>query len=261
MTTVVIDQPAPHVARIRINRPESRNALDQTTRQRLIEGLEVISSDKANRALVFGGVEAVLSAGGDVPSMYGLSEQQARERMRHGRKLSNLFAELDIPVVTAIEGMGVGNSVGLALLGDFILMGEDAFVMFPFLKLGLIPDWGILRSLPRRIGLGKARRVLMTCERIPAVKAEQMGLVDELVPKDQVMARAIEQAETFAQLPIAAFARMKQRLNQITTTLDQELATEEGNQSALLLAEEFVEGYNALTEKRSAIFTGIQPPE
>lgn len=261
MTTVLIDNPAPHVARLLINRPDSRNALDQTTRQLLIEGLQSIYADKSNRALVFGGVGGVLSAGGDVPSMTGLTEQQARERMQHGRALSQLFADAEIPVVTAIEGMGVGNSVGLALLGDYIVMGDNAFVMFPFLKLGLVPDWGILRSLPRRIGLAKARRVLMTCERIKAGKADAMGLVDQVVAKDEVMSVAVRQAEQFAALPIAAFARMKQRLNYIATTLDEELASEEGNQSACLLADEFVEGYAALTEKRNADFIRIMPYE
>ncbi len=258
MSTVLIDQPAPHVARILINRPDSRNALDHDTRQLLIEGLQEIFASAENRALVFGGVNGVLSAGGDVPSMAGLSEREARARMRHGRTLSRIMGEAKIPVVTSIEGMGVGNSVGLAMLGDYIVMGEDAFVMFPFLKLGLIPDWGILRSLPRRVGLGKARKVLMTCERIPAVKAEAMGLVDEVVAKEHVMDTAVKQAEQFAQLPVAAFSRMKQRLNHIAVTLDEELATEEDSQSACLLHDEFLEGYAALTEKRQANFTTVK---
>lgn len=257
MTTIRIDKPAPNVARILINRPASRNALDHSTRQLLIDGLQEIYADKSNRAIVFGGVDGVLSAGGDVPSMANLTEQQARERMQHGRALSQLFADAEIPVVTAVEGMGVGNSVGLALLGDYIIMGDDAFIMFPFLKLGLIPDWGILRSLPRRIGLAKARRVLMTCERINAEQSMAMGLVDKLVSKAEVMAEAINEAEGLAKLPVDAFARMKKRLNHIAVTLDEELASEEGNQSACLLAAEFVEGYAALTAKRAADFTKL----
>lgn len=256
-STVLIDHPAPHVARMLINRPERKNALDHDTRQLLIEGLQQIFADKSNRALVFGGVEGVLSAGGDVPSMGGLSEDQARARMQHGRLLSRTLGEAKIPVVTAIEGMGVGNSLGLAMLGDYIVMGDNAFVLFPFLKMGLVPDWGILRSLPRRVGLGHARRILMTCEKVKAAKAEAIGLVDEVVPADQVMAVAVERAGELAKLPIAAFARMKHRLNYIATTLDEELVSEEDNQSACLLHAEFAEGYAAFNEKRPADFTKV----
>ncbi|WP_342806304.1 enoyl-CoA hydratase/isomerase family protein [Alteromonas sp. M12] len=258
MSTVLIDYPAPHVARIRINRPEKRNALDHNTRQLLIEGLQTIFSDKNNRALVFGGVEGILSAGGDIGSMANLTEQQARERMRHGRLLSRTFAEAQIPVVTAIEGMGVGNSVGLAMLGDYIVMGDDAFVMFPFLKIGLVPDWGILRSLPRRVGFTFAKRVLMTCEKIPANKAEMTGLVDEVVAKDSVMETAIEKASQLSKLPIAALGLMKARLNIIASTLDEELASDEETQSKCLLHAEFAEGYDAFVQKRNANFTNLK---
>lgn len=257
MVTVLIDHPAPHVARLRINRPESRNALDHDTRQLLLEGLQSIFSDRTNRALVFGGVEGILSAGGDVPSMAGLTEQQARARMQHGRTLSRTFAEAPIPVVTAVEGMGVGNSMGLAMLSDYIVMGDDAFILFPFLKLGLIPDWGILRSLPRRVGVGRARQILMTCERVKASKAENIGLVDELAATKDVMAVAIERAEEFSKLPIEAFSRMKQRLNYVACTLDEELASEEDNQSACLGNAEFREGFAAMMEKRAADFTSV----
>lgn len=258
MSKVLIDYPAPHVARMLINRPESKNALDQETRILLLEGLENIFADKNNRALVFGGSNAILSAGGDVPTMAGLTEQQARDRMRHGRLLTRTLAEAKIPVITAIEGMGVGNSLGLALLGDYIVLGSNAFMMFPFLKLGLVPDWAILRSLPRRVGLGKARQLLMSCEKIKAQKAEAIGLVDAIVQPDEVMSHAVEKAEQFSKLPLAAFARMKQRLNYIATTLDEELMSEEDNQSACLLHAEFNEGYAALTEKRRADFIKLE---
>jgi 2-(1,2-epoxy-1,2-dihydrophenyl)acetyl-CoA isomerase len=258
MSTVLIDYPALYVARIRINRPEKRNALDHATRQLLIDGLQAIFSDKSIRALVFGGVDGILSAGGDIGSMVDLSAEQARARMQHGRLLSLTFAEAPIPVVTAIEGMGVGNSVGLAMLGDYIVMGESAFVLFPFLKIGLVPDWAILRSLPRRVGFAFAKRVLMSCEKIPSATALSRGLVDEVVANDLVMSSAIEKASQFAELPLAAFGRMKARLNIITTTLDEELASDEDTQSACLLHAEFAEGFSAFSEKRKANFADLK---
>ena len=254
MKNIVIDHPAEHVARILINRPDAKNALDHLTRQELLDALRQVVDDKNNRAIIFAGVNHILSAGGDVPSMAKLTEKQARDRMRHGRELCRAMAECPLPVVSVIEGMGVGNSVGLAMLSDFILMDEKAFILFPFLKLGLIPDWAILHSLPLRVGSGRAKQILMTCERVPAQKALAIGLADEVVAKENAMDTAIEKAVEFSKLPIAAFARMKHRLNQIATTIDEELRTEEDNQSACLNHDEFREGFKAFIEKRSADF-------
>src|SRR5690606_40294968 len=96
-------------------------------------------------ALVFGGVDGVFSAGGDVPSMVGLNEEQARERMRHIHVLCRLVGGARIPVVSAMEGFTAGAAVGLALLGDRNAVGRAARILFPFLTLGL-------SSEERRVG-------------------------------------------------------------------------------------------------------------
>ncbi len=109
---VLLDWPAPAVARLRINRANKRNAIDQSVRQALTDALQVLADQSHARALVFGGVGGVFSAGGDLPSMVGLSEAQARERMQHVQRLCQLVAGLRFPVVSAIEGFGAGAAVG-----------------------------------------------------------------------------------------------------------------------------------------------------
>ena len=94
------------------------------------------------RALVFGGVGGVFSAGGDLPSMVGIDAAAARARMQHIGVLCKLVAGARVPVVSAMEGFSAGAVVGLALLGDHIVAGPGTKVLFPFLKLGLAPDWG-----------------------------------------------------------------------------------------------------------------------
>ena len=251
---VLVDSPAPHVARVLINRPEKRNAIDAEVRQALIDALTAVLAQPDHRALVFGGIAATFSAGGDVPSMIGLSEVQARERMRHGHVLCRLIGNARIPVVTAIEGFGAGAAVGLALLGDFIVVGEGSKILFPFMKLGLTPDWGTLYSLPRRVGMPCAMNLLTSGQMINGAEALSLGIADQLAADGQVMNAAIARAAELAKLPAGAFARMKQRLVNSSTSLEQELLREEHDQTACLLGEEFSEGYGAFMEKRAADF-------
>lgn len=251
---VLLDHPAEHVARLRINRPDKRNAIDLDVRQGLLDHLGRLLADGRTRALVLGGVGGVFSAGGDVPSMVGLDEAGARQRMRHVHRLCRVVAAAPIPVVSAIEGVAAGAAVGLALLGDRIVIGRTARVLFPFLKLGLVPDWGQALTLPRRVGLPTARRLLTDGQPVMGEEALRIGLADVLVDDVGVMDEAVRLAAALAQLPGEAFARLKRRLEQPSDALDDELAREEADQAACLTGDDFKEGYDAFRNKRAADF-------
>ena len=254
---VLLDHPAPHVARLRINRPDKRNAIDQAVRQQLRDALgevELRAASGAVRALVFGGVGGVFSAGGDLPSMVGLDEAGARVRMREVAGLCRRVAALRLPVVSAIEGFGAGAAVGLALLGDRIVVGEGTRLLFPFLRLGLVPDWGQLLTLPRRVGLPVARRLLASEQAVPGAEAMRIGLADALVADAEVMPEALRTAQALAALPIDAFCRMKARLGAPSASLDEELAREEEDQAVCLRSDDFREGFAAFGERRAPDF-------
>lgn len=251
---VLVDRPAPHVARLRIDRPDKRNAIDFEVREQMTRHLTALLADGDVRALVLGGVGGVFSAGGDVPSMAGLSADQARDRMRHVHVLCRLVAGARLPVVSAAEGVAAGAVVGLALLGDEIVAGPGTKFLFPFLKLGLAPDWGQLLTLPRRVGIGPARRILTCGDAVLGEEALRIGLVDSLVADDAVMDAAVLRAGALAALPRDAFARMKARLNDSSGSLAEELAREETDQVACLLGDDFAEGYAAFRDKRPADF-------
>jgi len=256
---VLLDWPAPYVARLRINRPDKRNAIDYAVRQGLIDYLTQLQGDSGFRALVLGGVGGIFSAGGDIPSMVGLDPAGARTRMRHAHELCRLVAQLRVPVVSAFESASTGAAVGLALLGDEIIMGRGARVLFPFLRLGLAPDWGQLLSLPRRVGLPAARRLLTRDGPVLAAEAEQLGLADQVCDDDAVMTTAIERAEVLAALPALAYGQMKQRLNHPSATLAEEFDREEDDQAACLCGPDFREGYQAFREKRQPVFLPGRP--
>lgn len=254
---VLLDRPAPHVARLLINRPDKRNAIDHDVRQALTAAIAGIRDDGSVRALVFGGTAGVFSAGGDVPSMLGLDEAGARARMQHVAALCRMVAALRMPVVSAVEGIGAGAAVGLALLGDHIVVGAGTRILFPFLQLGLVPDWGQMLTLPRRVGVREARRILTAGVPVRGEEAQRIGLTDVLVADDQVMACAIEKASELARLPMGAFARMKDRLTRVSSSLDFELQREEDDQAVSLTGDEFREGYDAFKNKRPADFIGM----
>lgn len=251
---VLIDRPAPHVARLLINRPDKRNAIDHDVRQALIDALTPLAADSRTRAVVLGGVGGVFSAGGDVSSMAGLDAAGARQRMQHVHALCRLVAALPVPVVSAAEGFTVGAAVGLALLGDRIVAGDGSRFLFPFLKLGLTPDWGQLLTLPRRVGLPAARRILSAAAPVDGAEALRIGLADTLMADGEVMAEAVRQAEALARLPRQAYARMKARLQEPSGTLADELAREVADQTLCLTGDEFVEGLDAFRSRREPDF-------
>ncbi|AOE86786.1 enoyl-CoA hydratase/isomerase family protein [Pseudomonas sp. TCU-HL1] len=248
-----IDHPAPGVWRLLIDRPDKRNAIDHDVRQALIEALDSAVADLDCRALVLGGVDGMFSAGGDIASMSGLDELGARARMRHIHELCSRLQNLPVPVVAAAQGYCAGAGAGMALLADLIVAGPNSKFLFPFLRLGLAPDWGLLRTLPARVGQARARRLLMRGDAIGGEEAVRLGLADELVD-DDVMEASLRMAQRLAELPREAFGRMKWRLANPAQSFAEELQREEDDQAVLLLGSDFQEGFAAFNEKREPRF-------
>ena len=260
MSVVIADKPAPGLQRLLINRPAKRNAIDYDVREQLTQALLEANADSSVRAVVLGGVDGVFSAGGDLDSMEGLDETGARERMQHIHRLCRTLARLPVPVVSAVEGFCAGAAVGMALLGDAIVVGKSTKIIFPFMKLGLVPDWGTMLTLPRRVGVTSARRLMTEGKITTGDEAKNLGLADVYVDDDVMMA-AIEHATFLSSLPQEAFARFKGRLNFPSSDLDEELGREEDDQAALLLGPEFVEGFAATRAKRKPDFVSIKRDE
>lgn len=251
--TVRIDEPEPRVRRIRLDRPEARNAINEAVRTALYDAVTDAVADDAVRALLIAGAGGVFSGGGDLPSLVGLDEAAARERLRDGHRIVAAFWNCPKPVLAAVERFAVGAAAGLTLLADEIVIGRSAFLSFPFLRLGLIPDWGLGATLRIRAGAVAAARLLREGEPVGAEQAVSLGLADRVVDDDQVMADTLAAALRAAALPPAAFARLKRAMRGDAATV-LALEAEANAQAECIASAEFQEGYAAFREKRPPNF-------
>ena len=233
--------------------PARRNALAMPMRQGLIDAMERIEGDPEVRAVVLTGAGGVFSAGGDISGMNAADLAAGRERFRVTHRLVRLLVKSSKPIVAAVEGYAVGAGLSLALCCDTIVAAADARFAAGFGRVGLVADFGMLHTLPLRVGQGRARQVLLYGERLDGNEALRIGLVDQVTAPGEALAAALERARAFhgaAPLPVAM---TKQYL---AAGLDAALEWERDTQAALLLTADHAEGKAAFMEKRAARFTG-----
>jgi len=252
MTVLLMDDPAPGVRRLRINRPAARNAIDADVRAALLTEIPRAADDPAVRVLLFGSAGGIFCAGGDLPSMAGLTREAADARMRESHGIAAAIGTFPKPLVVAAERFAMGAGAGLALLADHLILADNAVLGFPFMKIGLMPDWGTTATLRLRAGHVMATRILRTAANIPAAEALATGIADEIIPLEQIEQVSIERASALALLPATAFARLKMRLRapDLLRALDEEREA----QVECLSGPEFAEGYDAFLARRAPDF-------
>jgi len=244
----------PGIARIAIDRPDKRNAVSPEARAELIETLGGALADDDVAAIVLGSNGGHFCAGGDVDSMVDLDVASARARMKENHRLVRLLAEAEKPLVAAVEGYAVGAGAGLALLCDTLVLAEGGSIGFPFFRVGLTPDYGILFTLARRVGSAKARQILFYAKMLNGQEAVDIGLADELVPEGEAETWALDRAKQLAAMPPHAFALTKRHLSMQPATLEAALEMEAIAQSLSFVGPELEEGRKAFQEKRKPNF-------
>jgi 2-(1,2-epoxy-1,2-dihydrophenyl)acetyl-CoA isomerase len=256
MTLLTIETPASGICRIGLNRTDKRNALNPEIRYALIDAFQAALDDEAVHAVILAGNGGHFCAGGDIDSMVGLTPQSGRTRMKVNHRVVRLMAESEKPIIAAVSGFAVGAGAGLALLADTIVMGEGATIGFPFFRVGLVPDYGILHTLPRRVGAARARQILLYARMMKGSEAFEAGLADEMVADDAVEDRAVALAQELAKMPPHAFGIAKRQLGLFPVSLDSALEMEAMAQASSFATSEFAEGRAAFGEKRKPDFRG-----
>jgi 2-(1,2-epoxy-1,2-dihydrophenyl)acetyl-CoA isomerase len=211
----VIYEVADGVATLTLNRPAQKNALDLVMRDEIAQVVGEIIADRGIQALILTGAGGAFCAGGDIQTMGGpaLSANAARDRMQDLHRWLVPLMTLDCPVIAAVDGVAYGAGFGLALTADFILASPRARFCLPFQRLGLMPDCGILYTLPRAVGMQRAKELIFSTRELTADEARQIGIVAEIQPEQQLANRAREIALAFTHASPTAIGLTKRALN------------------------------------------------
>ncbi|GAA3565198.1 enoyl-CoA hydratase-related protein [Nonomuraea rosea] len=247
---------ADQIATIRLDRPKM-NALNGQVQRELAEATREVDADPQVQAVIVYGGERVFAAGVDIKE---LADMSYADMSTHSRTLQACFtavAQIGKPVIAAVTGYALGGGCELALCADFRVAGESAKLGQPEILLGIIPGAGGTQRLPRLIGPARAKDLIFTGRHVGAAEALSIGLVDRVVPDEQVYTAALEWAATFVGGPSVALRAAKQAVDRgLEADLDTGLEIERLQFSALFATDDAKIGMRAFTEKAKAKFTG-----
>jgi enoyl-CoA hydratase len=245
------------IATVTLDRPQALNALDEPMLRDLARAIRELRRDAAVRAVIVAGAGRAFSAGADIPAMAAMSPAEGHALSRLGHDVFGRLEALDVPVVAAVHGVALGGGLELALACDLIVAAEGARVGQPEINLGLIPGFGGTQRLVRRVGLGRARRLVYLGEQIQAGDALAMGLVDRVVPTSELAAEARSLAAALAGKAPLALAQAKRAT---AVAADADLGTgcrfESEAFGVTFATEDRVEGLLAFQQKRPPVWKG-----
>jgi len=254
--TIVLE-PEGSIAVLKVNRPQALNALNHKVISELIAALDEIEKGVMPKVLILTGTgEKAFVAGTDIIEMEGLSSFEAREFASFARLAIDKVANLNRPVIAAINGFALGGGCELAMACDIRIASEKARMGQPEIGLGIIPGSGGTQRLPRLVGVSKAKQLVFTGEVIDAKTALEIGLVDKVVPPDLLMEEAKKMALTIAAKPKIALALAKSAINKgIDIDLQNGLSYEIECFAQCFSTKDQKEGMKAFSEKRKPNYT------
>jgi enoyl-CoA hydratase len=252
MAVVELTRPSQHIALVRVNRPDARNALNGAVRAFINKLFNELSEDTETRAIVLAGSDKYFIAGGDI------REMNSRPTVAHAI-LADRTTSLMVckkPVIAAVKGYALGGGCEYAMQCDIVIASEGATFGQPEVKLGLVPGAGGTQRLPRVVGKHNAMYMLLTGRFITAADALRIGLVSEVVPGN-CEARALEIAAEIAALPPLTVMQIKDTvLSGADIPLSAALQIERKAHELMYGTQDMREGTSAFAEKRKPEFKG-----
>ncbi len=252
-----------NIAILTLNDPSVLNALGYYLKQDFTEALDAVDASAA-RCLVITGAGRAFCSGANLNDPN--RPPRDREAELRGEVKSDLEAwynptlvrlrNMNIPVVTAINGIAAGAGMSLALCGDIKIAAKSASFLQAFARIGLVPDAGSSYILPRLIGMARAMELSLLAERLPAETALQWGLINRLVEDAELMPKTMELAQGLANGPRSLGMIRQMVWQSLDNTMDQQLAVEAQLQKHAGMTADHTEGVAAFREKRHAVFSG-----
>jgi enoyl-CoA hydratase/carnithine racemase len=248
------------IAVIALNRPEKKNAFSWEMIQLLHQFFKEAREDESVKGIILTGNGDAFSAGGDVREMAEgkLRSWEMKRFLWEGvHRVVLLLEDLDKPVVAAVNGAAIGAGMGLSLMCDLRVCSDRARFAELYIKMGLVPGDGSAYFLPRLIGTAKALELLLSGEMLTAEQAWQIGIVNKVVPHDQLMPETFAFLERIINNPPLAVRMMKRAVYQAqTSTLRNHLDYISSQISLLSETEDHLEAAQAFIAKRKPLYTG-----
>ena len=245
------------VQTITLNQPDKLNALSAVMLQALSVAVRSVERDSAVRAVVLTGAGRAFCSGADISEFqFGDGVPNVGDALR-GRinPLIVRMHTLDKPVLAAINGVAAGAGLSLALACDLRFAAQSARMVVAFVRIGLVPDAGLQYFLPRLVGPGKTLELAWTGDPIEAEEAYELGMLNRVLPDDQVLSSTQELAARLARGPARTTALIKRGINQAhELSLERVLELEASYQTVAARETDFREGVTAFREKRAARF-------
>ena len=243
---------------ITIDRPKVLNALNAQTVTELGRAFDEARDDDSIRCVILtGGGEKAFVAGADINELSQMTPLTGKAVAERGQRILSKIERLPKPVIAAINGFALGGGCEIALACHIRIASEKAQLGLPEVTLGIIPGYGGTQRMARLLGKGKALELILTGDRVGAVEAERIGLVNKVVPADQLMSTAEEMARKIASRgPLAVRAAIEAVMNGSEMPFEEGQFLEATLFGLLTATEDMKEGMGAFLEKRQADFKG-----
>lgn len=247
-----------HVTLITLHRPEAANALSLQLLRELNEAIEEIKNDRTTRVVIItGSGEKIFCAGTDLKERARMNEEQVCKTVSIIRETVAKLELLPQPVIAALNGSAFGVGLELALACDIRMAAEHTVFGLTETSLGLISGSGGTQRLPRLIGKGRAKELIFTARKITAVEAEKLGLVEHVIPSNQLLEKSIRLAEQIASNAPTAVIQAKIAINRgLETDLATGLMIEQIAYERTIPTKDRLEGLQAFKEKRKPVYKG-----
>lgn len=255
MPTVILERPTNHVAVVRLNRPEAKNALNSELRDLLAEHFRQLGDDETVHCIVLTGTAEVFAAGADLKEIVDADPVSLmKSRIVQFWKI---LAGCPKPVIAAVNGPALGGGCELALVADIIIAGESAIFGQPEVRVGIMPGGGATQRLIRAVGKYRAMKLLLTGQPVKAREALEMGFVTDVVADRDVLDAALKMAVHISGLPPLAIRQIKEVvLAGANGSLEAGLMLERRAFESLFSSRDQKEGMRAFLEKRKPSFEG-----
>jgi enoyl-CoA hydratase/carnithine racemase len=258
MSPAILVERYEKLAHVVLNRPEVLNAIDNTFGQELLDAAAALAVDDSIWAIVLRGAgERAFCAGADLKARRDMSPEQWAVQRELFRRMFVALRSIPQPMIAAVHGFALGGGTELAMQADFIVAAEDAVFGLTEVSLGIIPGGGGTQNLPRMIGRNRAKELIFSARRINALEALELGLVNHVVPRADLLSKAMAVAEEIMRNSPFAVRQAKWAIDHgADLPFEDGLQREHEAYMRAIASEDRREGIAAFNERRKPQFLG-----